>query len=59
MKTFKIPQRTGGFFIGYLWHFIVHIAFVLILHNIIYSFETKNELAFLAGTEQLKVILQG
>ncbi|HDR7792284.1 TPA: aminoglycoside phosphotransferase family protein [Bacillus luti] len=30
-----------------------------LLHNIIYNFETKNELEFLAGTEQLKVILQG
>ncbi|MDJ1474032.1 aminoglycoside phosphotransferase family protein [Bacillus sp. LS15-K4] len=30
-----------------------------LLHNMIYNFETKNELAFLAGTEQLKVILQG
>ncbi|MED3611378.1 aminoglycoside phosphotransferase family protein [Bacillus wiedmannii] len=30
-----------------------------LLHNIVYSFETKNELEFLAGTEQLKVILQG
>ncbi|AOY14928.1 TPA: aminoglycoside phosphotransferase family protein [Bacillus cereus] len=30
-----------------------------LLHNIIYNFETKNELEFLAGIEQLKVILQG
>ena len=30
-----------------------------LLHNIIYNFETKNELEFLAGLEQLKVILQG
>lgn len=30
-----------------------------LLHTIIYNFETKNELAFLAGTEQLKLILQG
>ncbi|MDM5238254.1 aminoglycoside phosphotransferase family protein [Bacillus cereus] len=30
-----------------------------LLHNIIYHFETKNELEFIAGTEQLKVILQG
>ncbi|MGK0535163.1 aminoglycoside phosphotransferase family protein [Bacillus sp. 'calajunan'] len=30
-----------------------------LLHNMIYNFETKNELEFLAGTEKLKVILQG
>ncbi|PIE95733.1 aminoglycoside phosphotransferase family protein [Bacillus fungorum] len=30
-----------------------------LLHNIIYNFETKNELEFLAGTKQLKAILQG
>ncbi|CKG27434.1 aminoglycoside acetyltransferase and aminoglycoside phosphotransferase [Streptococcus pneumoniae] len=30
-----------------------------LLHNIIYNFETKNELEFLAGIEQLKAILQG
>ncbi|HDR7796902.1 aminoglycoside phosphotransferase family protein [Bacillus tropicus] len=30
-----------------------------LLHNMIYNFETKNELEFLAGIEQLKVILQG
>lgn len=30
-----------------------------LLHNIIYNFETKNELEFIAGTEQLKMILQG
>ncbi|PEU67938.1 aminoglycoside phosphotransferase [Bacillus cereus] len=30
-----------------------------LLHNIVYNFETKDELEFLAGTEQLKVILQG
>ncbi|PEI74493.1 aminoglycoside phosphotransferase family protein [Bacillus wiedmannii] len=30
-----------------------------LLHNMIYNFETKNELKFLEGTEQLKVILQG
>ncbi|QWI15806.1 aminoglycoside phosphotransferase family protein [Bacillus wiedmannii] len=29
-----------------------------LLHNMIYNFETKNELEFLAGTEKLKVILQ-
>ncbi|WP_166704837.1 aminoglycoside phosphotransferase family protein [Bacillus albus] len=30
-----------------------------LLHNIIYNFETKNELEFLAGTKKLKLILQG
>lgn len=30
-----------------------------LLHNIIYNFETKNELKFIADTEQLKAILQG
>ncbi|MBJ8103868.1 MULTISPECIES: aminoglycoside phosphotransferase family protein [Bacillus cereus group] len=30
-----------------------------LLHNIIYNFETKNELEFIASTDQLKVILQG
>ncbi|HDR8170891.1 TPA: aminoglycoside phosphotransferase family protein [Bacillus thuringiensis] len=30
-----------------------------LLHNIIYNFETKNELEFIAGTKQLKTILQG
>ncbi|MDR4985554.1 aminoglycoside phosphotransferase [Bacillus cereus] len=30
-----------------------------LLHNIIYNFKTKNELEFIADTEQLKVILQG
>lgn len=30
-----------------------------LLHNIIYNFETKNELEFIAGTEKLKVLLQG
>ncbi|WP_212935446.1 aminoglycoside phosphotransferase family protein [Bacillus hominis] len=30
-----------------------------LLHNIIYKFETKNELEFIASTDQLKVILQG
>ncbi|PEJ01045.1 aminoglycoside phosphotransferase family protein [Bacillus wiedmannii] len=30
-----------------------------LLHNIIYNFETKNELDFISGIEQLKVILQG
>ncbi|HDR6310996.1 TPA: aminoglycoside phosphotransferase family protein [Bacillus cereus] len=30
-----------------------------LLHNIIYNFETKNELEFISGIEQLKVILQG
>ncbi|MFL0491240.1 MULTISPECIES: aminoglycoside phosphotransferase family protein [Bacillus] len=30
-----------------------------LLHNIIYNFETENELAFITGTEQLKTILQG
>ncbi|MEQ3593332.1 aminoglycoside phosphotransferase family protein [Bacillus albus] len=29
-----------------------------LLHNIIYNFENKNELEFIAGIEQLKVILQ-
>ncbi|WP_242236203.1 aminoglycoside phosphotransferase family protein [Bacillus cereus group sp. BfR-BA-01316] len=29
-----------------------------LLHNIIYNFETKNALEFIAGTKQLKVILQ-
>lgn len=29
-----------------------------LLHNIIYNFETKNELKFIADTEQLKAILQ-
>lgn len=30
-----------------------------LLHNIIYNFETKNALKFIADTEQLKAILQG
>ncbi|MED1510057.1 aminoglycoside phosphotransferase family protein [Bacillus proteolyticus] len=30
-----------------------------LLHNIIYNFEAKNELEFIASTDQLKVILQG
>jgi len=30
-----------------------------LLHNIIYNFENKNELAFISSIEQLKVILQG
>ncbi|PFV77358.1 aminoglycoside phosphotransferase [Bacillus sp. AFS059628] len=30
-----------------------------LLHNIIYNFENKNELAFISGIEQLKIILQG
>ncbi|HGH7172990.1 TPA: aminoglycoside phosphotransferase family protein [Bacillus wiedmannii] len=30
-----------------------------LLHNIIYNFETKNELEFIESTKQLKVVLQG
>ena len=30
-----------------------------LLHNIIYNFESENELEFITGTEQLKMILQG
>lgn len=30
-----------------------------LLHNIIYNFENKNELEFISGIEQLKIILQG
>ncbi|KAA0766947.1 aminoglycoside phosphotransferase family protein [Bacillus sp. SH5-2] len=30
-----------------------------LLHTIIYNFETKNELEFIAGTKQLKLVLQG
>ncbi|HDR4905294.1 TPA: aminoglycoside phosphotransferase family protein [Bacillus cereus] len=30
-----------------------------LLHNIIYNFESENELEFITGTEQLKTILQG
>ncbi|WP_237979960.1 aminoglycoside phosphotransferase family protein [Bacillus thuringiensis] len=30
-----------------------------LLHNMIYNFESENELEFITGTDQLKVILQG
>ncbi|MCU4991703.1 aminoglycoside phosphotransferase family protein [Bacillus cereus] len=38
---------------------ITFYQFSPLLHNMIYNFETKNELKFIAGIEQLKTILQG